>query len=88
MTLEIEDIKALDPGKIYAVEFDPTGGLPLENALDNLQQVSAEFGLRFVVLLKGSTKVISVPDGLTIVEDGRINRGQILSDGFEDIIAP
>lgn len=66
MNLKIEDIKSLEPGKIYVISVNDYNSKKTQVTVDNLLAIAKEFNLRFLILSKDIAEIISVPEGLEI----------------------
>jgi hypothetical protein len=63
----IQQIQALDPNKIYILEVEIDCNY-LDAILDQLDQIKNNFGIRFIVIAKDVMKIISVPEGLEVIQ--------------------
>lgn len=69
MELNIENIKALEPGKVYVLEvnfFD----IDLEVIRRVIEEAARSFDIRFIVIDKNTMEIKSVPDGYDLVKKG------------------
>jgi hypothetical protein len=62
MELPIENIRALDPGKIYVVELSRDG----VEAAEHYAELAIAYGLKFIFTIKGLHEFINVPEGYEI----------------------
>jgi len=71
MNIEIEDIKSLEPGKIYWITISRSRLLEdpesLGEMIENLKKIGKDLSLNFIFSLDG-TRPISVPEGIEIVQ--------------------
>ena len=64
MELNVENIKALEPGKVYVVEVSPEC---LEGSFaENLIQFGKDHNIDFLIFPKGFVQVVSAPEGLEV----------------------
>ena len=68
--IDVEHIKALDPGKVYVVEIDALalGSALAEEFVSQLMSYEKELGLKFILMVKGLAKIISAPEGLEVIQ--------------------
>ena len=67
LSIDIEDIKALDPGKVYAVSLDVISNMDAaQNIVETLSDIGKEYNLKFIYLTKGSAELISAPEGIEV----------------------
>jgi len=66
MKIDIEDIKALEPGKIYAVSLDMRALDAAQSSVETLSDIGRDLDLKFIFLMKGSAELISAPEGMKV----------------------
>jgi len=67
MELNIETIKALDPGKVYVIAIDFSKCVDFD-FVDPLLEIGRRYNIAFLFLDKDNMEIISVPEGYEIVK--------------------
>lgn len=65
MEINVESIKALEPGKIYILEVLPDA---LDGATEFVQNIREAHDLQIILLPKGVAKFVQAPEGYEIVK--------------------
>ena len=68
--LNIENIKALDPGKVYVVEICPEDAS--EDIIKSISETCKVHKINIIMLVKGICGVVSVPEGMEVVKKRNI----------------
>lgn len=69
MQIEIEDIKALEPGKIYVVALDIMQDVDAAmQTIETMAVMAKDFGIQFIFVAKDTVEFISVPEGYEITK--------------------
>jgi len=68
MELNVENIKALDPGKIYVVSVDASS-VNLDMMVEQLVEIARQFSITFLFIDKDTMEIVSAPKGLKVVKE-------------------
>lgn len=63
-----ENIKALDPGKVYVLAIDFAGYLDIDLLYSFIRTLKSDFNITVVCIDKHSMELVSVPDGYKVVK--------------------
>jgi len=66
MEIDIEDIKALDPGKVYVITLDSVLLEEGQHIAESLNKVGKEHNIKFIIFAKGFAELVSAPEGIEV----------------------